>query len=193
MAILNSLRNLFGRAPADGVDPVEVARASARDAREAADEMKALVARVREDHGASIAKVEGELARLSVRVESMPEMRAQLEQFVQSLGRTMTSAAERLETVDDRIHQLEQQARAQTEIIALSRTELDRQGRTVGGLDAQLKSLEAATERLAAASAATEALVRDLESRRVRSTVALVAAIAAVCLALVAFVVARSG
>lgn len=193
MAILNSLRNLFGRAPADGVDPVEVARASARDAREAADEMKSLVARVREDHGASIAKVEGELARLSVRVESMPEMRAQLEQFVQSLGRTMTSAAERLETVDDRIHQLEQQARAQTEIIALSRTELDRQGRTVGGLDAQLKSLEAAIERLAAASAATEALVRDLESRRVRSTVALVAAIAAVCLALVAFVVARSG
>jgi chromosome segregation ATPase len=193
VAILNSLRNLFGRAPADGVDPVEVARASARDAREAADEMKSLVARVREDHGASIAKVEGELARLSVRVESMPEMRAQLEQFVQSLGRTMTSAAERLETVDDRIHQLEQQARAQTEIIALSRTELDRQGRTVGGLDAQLKSLEAAIERLAAASAATEALVRDLESRRVRSTVALVAAIAAVCLALVAFVVARSG
>lgn len=193
MAILNSLRNLFGRAPADGVDPAEVARASARDAREAADEMKALVARVREDHGASIAKVEGELARLSVRVESMPEMRAQLEQFVQSLGRTMTSAADRLETVDDRIHQLEQQARAQTEIIALSRTELDRQGRVVGGLDAQLKSLEAATERLAAASAATEALVRDLESRRVRSSIALYAAIAAVCLALVAIVAARSG
>lgn len=190
MAIPAFLRTLLGRPAAPGVDPVEVARASARDAREAAEEMKALVARVRDEHVATVAKVEGELARLSARVESMPEMRAQLEGFVQSLGRTLKQAAERLETVDERLHQMEQQSRSQTEIIALSRGELDRQGRVVGGLDGQLRTLGDSIERLAQSNAAMESLVRDLEARRVKSGIALYAAIGAACLAVLALAAA---
>ncbi|MFZ9914935.1 MAG: hypothetical protein ACO3IB_06290, partial [Phycisphaerales bacterium] len=159
----------------------------AADARAAATEMKALVAQVRTEHTESIERVGGELARLSARVDAMPEMRAQLESFVQALGRTMTGAADRLETVDDRIHHLEQQARAQTEIISLMRTEFDRQGRSVASLDEQLRTL---LDRLAVAAERTEALVREFEERKVRSNAAAWTAIAAAAVSVVALLFA---
>jgi hypothetical protein len=95
-------------------------------------------------------------------------MRAQLETFVHSLGRTMTGAADRLDLVDNRMERLEQQARAQTEIIALSRTELDRQGRVIAGLEGQMKSLEDAVTRLVAVADRSTTLMREIDERRTR-------------------------
>ena len=136
------LRNFIGAAPQAEVDSARAAMAAAAQAQSAAVEMKALVAQVRDGHIKSVEEVQAELARLSQRVESMPEMRAQLENFVQSLGRTMVGVADRLDTVHDRIERVEQQARSQTEIIALSRAEFDRQGRVLANLEVQMKSLE---------------------------------------------------
>jgi predicted nucleic acid-binding Zn-ribbon protein len=96
----------------------------------------------------------------------MPEMRAQLETFVHSLGRTMTDAADRLASVDDRMQRVENESRAQTEILALSRAELDRQGRSVAAFEAQMKSLEEALVRMSLASERIESLVREMEARR---------------------------
>lgn len=152
MGLAAFLRNSIGAAPQGEVDAARIAGASAADARGAADEMKALVAEIRQGHLRSVEDIRTELERLSARVEAMPEMRAQLETFVQSLGRTMTGAADRLDTVDDRIERLEQQARAQTEIIALTRSELDRQGRQVAGVESQLKSIDEAMARMVAAA-----------------------------------------
>jgi len=181
---------MIGAAPQSEADAAGVAAQGAADARAAATEMKALVAQVRSEHTESIERVGGELARLSARVDAMPEMRAQLESFVQSLGRTMTGAADRLETVDDRIHHLEQQARSQTEIIALMRTEFDRQGRSVASLDEQLRTLRESIDRLAVAAERTEALVREFEERKVRSNAAAWTAIAAAGVSVVALLYA---
>ena len=177
MGIAAFLRNSIGAAPQSDVDALRSAVQVAAEARAAADEMKVLVAQVREgslhgqlrDHVQSIEAMRAELGRLSARVEAMPEMRAQLETFVHSLVRTMTAAAERLDHVDDRIDRLEQQARTQTEIIALSRTELDRQGRVIAGLDGQMKSLEDAVTRLVAVADRSAALMREVDERRTRA------------------------
>ncbi len=168
MSVSSYLRTLLGAAPQSDVDVANAASQCAQQARAAADAMTALAAQMRDESKVSIERVESELARLSQRVDAMPEMRAQLESFVGSLGRTMTAAADRLETVDDRIHRIEQQSRTQTEILALSRAELDRQGRGVASFDGQLKALEEAMTRLAAASERTERLVREIDERRIR-------------------------
>ncbi|MCE2882088.1 MAG: hypothetical protein LW636_07005 [Planctomycetaceae bacterium] len=190
MGLASFIRSMIGAAPQSEADAAGVAAQGAADARAAATEMKALVAQVRSEHTESIERVGGELARLSARVDAMPEMRAQLESFVQSLGRTMTGAADRLETVDDRIHHLEQQARSQTEIIALMRTEFDRQGRSVASLDEQLRTLRESIDRLAVAAERTEALVREFEERKVRSNAAAWTAIAAAGVSVVALLYA---
>ena len=163
------LRNAIGAAPQSDLDAARSAMQVAADARAAADEMKALVAEVRGGHVRSVEDLRAELVRLSQRVEAMPEMRAQLETFVHSLGRTMTGAAERLDHVDDRIERLEQQARTQTEIIALTRTELDRQGRVIAGLDGQMKTLEDAVTRLVSVADRSAALMREVDERRTRA------------------------
>ncbi len=168
MSLSSYLRTLLGAAAHSDLDLAASLAQSASDARVAAEQMTLLAARVHGEVEQSIARVDTELARLSERVEAMPEMRAQLENFVGSLGRTMTAAADRLETVDDRIHRIEQQSRTQTEILSLSRAELDRQGRGVASFDGQLKSLEEALTRLSAASERTEALVREMDERRDR-------------------------
>ncbi len=166
MGIASFLRNFIGAAPQADVDAMlDVSRAVV-EARAARDEAAQLVRTAAEEQRAVVARVESELTRLSVRVEAMPEMRAQLEQFVHSLGRTMTQAADRLESVDDRMREVEQQSRAHTEILALSRTELDRQGRSVAQFESQMRSLEDALSRMSLASDRVEILVREMEARR---------------------------
>lgn len=169
MGFASFLRNIIGAAPREELDAVRASVDHAAQARAAADDMKALVAEVRQGHIRSVDDVQAELLRLSERVEAMPEMRAQLENFVHSLGRTMTGAAERLDQVDNRIERLEQQARSQTELIALSRTELDRQGRVVAALEEQMKSLEDSITRIVAAADRSTALMREIDERRTRA------------------------
>ncbi|MFM1823661.1 MAG: hypothetical protein RI967_1927 [Planctomycetota bacterium] len=192
MGLARILRQAIGAAPQSEIDLAQAVAASSADARRAAELMQALADASRADHAALLAATRDELARLSARVDAMPEMRAQLESFVGSLGRTMHGAAERLESVDDRMERLEQAARSQTEILAISRGEVDRQGRLLASLDAQAKALEAAVARLAEATVATETLVRDFEGRKVRlaraAWTAVAAAVVAVAAALVAVV-----
>ncbi|MEY3022518.1 MAG: hypothetical protein RIS86_1716 [Planctomycetota bacterium] len=190
MGIASLLRNAIGAAPKSETDLAEAVARSAGDARAAADLMRSLADEARADHAALLGATRDELARLSARLEAMPAMRAQLENFVQSLGRTMHGAAERLESVDDRMERLEQTARSQTEILAISRGELDRQGRLLSALDAQTTALEAAVARLAEATAATESLVRDFEGRKVRLARAAWTAVAAAAIAVAAAAVA---
>ena len=174
------IRNIIGAASSSDLDAVAAAVASAREMREAAEAVRALAERTGAETAAAGRAMESEVARLTARLEAMPEMRAQLEQFVQSLGRTMTGAAERLDSVDDRMHHLEQQSRAQSEVLSIARAELDRQGRVLAEMAPEVRALLAATERLAAATERTEALVREVEERKVRAgrteRVALVAA-----------------
>jgi chromosome segregation ATPase len=190
VGIASLLRNAIGAAPKSETDLAEAVARSAGDARAAADLMRSLADEPRADHAALLGATRDELARLSARLEAMPAMRAQLETFVQSLGRTMHGAAERLESVDDRMERLEQTARSQTEILAISRGELDRQGRLLSALDAQTTALEAAVARLAEATAATESLVRDFEGRKVRLARAAWTAVAAAAIAVAAAAVA---
>lgn len=190
MGLATILRNAIGAAPKSEVDLAQAVAASAADARRAAELMRGLADESRADHAALLASTRDELARLSARVDAMPEMRAQLESFVGSLGRTMHGAAERLESVDDRMERLEQSARSQTEILAISRGELDRQGRLLSSLDAQAKSLESAVARLTEATAATESLVREFEGRKVRLARAAWTAVAAATIAVAAALVA---
>jgi chromosome segregation ATPase len=190
VGIASLLRNAIGAAPKSETDLAEAVARSAGDARAAADLMRSLADETRADHAALLGATRDELARLSARLEAMPAMRAQLETFVQSLGRTMHGAAERLESVDDRMERLEQTARSQTEILAISRGELDRQGRLLSALDAQTTALEAAVARLAEATAATESLVRDFEGRKVRLARAAWTAVAAAAIAVAAAAVA---
>ncbi|MFM7260305.1 MAG: hypothetical protein ACKO3W_06840 [bacterium] len=194
MGLGDTIRKLIGAAPQSDIDAASVAVRSADEARHAASEARELVATSRAEQARTIAQVvaqvEGELARLSVRVEAMPEMRAQLENFVQSLGRTMTGAADRLEVVDDRMQRLEHESRAQTEILSLARAELDRQGRSVAAFEAQMKSLEEALVRMAVASDRLEALVRDVEQRRAGSARQERFAIAAAVVGFIALVIA---
>lgn len=197
MGLASFFRNLVGAASKADLDAAAAAAASARDARAAAEEMKALVARSRAELDEATVEVRSELARLSERVDAMPAMRSQLEGFVQSLGRTMTQAADRLESVDDRLHHMEQQSRAQTEVLSLSRSELDRQGRLLASLEPkmrslELKALEEAMTRLAAASERTESMVRGIEARSARTArserIAIAAAVIAVSAAIVVLV-----
>jgi chromosome segregation ATPase len=190
MGLGHFLRNLIGAAPQSDVDAASVAVRSADDARRAAADARELVAVAREDHAKAIALVESELARLSARVEAMPEMRAQLETFVHSLGRTMTDAADRLASVDDRIQRVENESRAQTEILALSRAELDRQGRSVAAFESQMKSLEEALVRMSLASERIESLVREMEARRAGAARSERLTIAAAVIGFVALVIA---
>jgi chromosome segregation ATPase len=190
LGLATILRNAIGAAPKSEVDLAQAVAASAADARRAAELMRGLADEARADHAALLAATRDELARLSARVDAMPEMRAQLESFVGSLGRTMHGAAERLESVDDRMERLEQSARSQTEILAISRGELDRQGRLLSSLDAQAKSLEAAVARLTDATSATESLVREFEGRKVRLARAAWTAVAAATIAVAAALVA---
>lgn len=190
MGLGHFLRNLIGAAPQSDVDAASVAVRSADDARRAAADARELVAVAREDHAKAIALVESELARLSARVEAMPEMRAQLETFVHSLGRTMTDAADRLASVDDRMQRVENESRAQTEILALSRAELDRQGRSVAAFESQMKSLEEALVRMSLASERIESLVREMEARRAGAARGERLTIAAAVIGFVALVIA---
>ena len=190
MGLGHFLRNLIGAAPQSDVDAASVAVHSADDARRAAADARELVAVAREDHAKAIALVESELARLSARVEAMPEMRAQLETFVHSLGRTMTDAADRLASVDDRMQRVENESRAQTEILALSRAELDRQGRSVAAFESQMKSLEEALVRMSLASERIESLVREMEARRAGAARGERLTIAAAVIGFVALVIA---
>ena len=98
----------------------------------------------------------------------------------------MTQAADRLESVDDRLHHMEQEIRAHTEVLSLVRSELDRQGRTLAALEPQMKSLEEAAARLAAATDRADALVREAESRSSRVVRVERVAIAAAVIALIA-------
>jgi chromosome segregation ATPase len=190
MGLGQFLRNLIGAAPQSDVDASSVAVRSADEAHRAAADARELVAVAREDHAKAIALVESELARLSARVEAMPEMRAQLETFVHSLGRTMTDAADRLASVDDRIQRVENESRAQTEILALSRAELDRQGRSVAAFESQMKSLEEALVRMSLASERIESLVREMEARRAGAARSERLTIAAAVIGFVALVIA---
>ena len=190
MGLGHFLRNLIGAAPQSDVDAASVAVRSADDARRAAADARELVAVAREDHAKAIALVESELARLSARVEAMPEMRAKLETFVHSLGRTMTDAADRLASVDDRMQRVENESRAQTEILALSRAELDRQGRSVAAFESQMKSLEEALVRMSLASERIESLVREMEARRAGAARGERLTIAAAVIGFVALVIA---
>jgi chromosome segregation ATPase len=169
MAISDLLRRLVGPAPQPDQDAAARLSQCAAEARAAADAMERLAAEMRTAHIESVGDLRNELERLSSRVEAMPEMRAQLEIFVQSLGRTMTGAADRLETVDDRIERLEQQARTQTDIISLVRTEFDRQGRLIAGFEAQIKSLEESAARIAAVAERSSESLRGSDARRGRS------------------------
>lgn len=190
MGLANFLRNLIGAAPQSDVDASRAAERSADEARRAASDARELVAIAREDHGKAIAQLEGELARLSSRVEAMPEMRSQLEGFVHSLGRTMTDAADRLASVDDRMQRVENESRSQTEILALSRAELDRQGRSVAAFEAQMKSLDEALVRMSLASQRIESLVREMEARRAGAVRGERLTIAAAVIGFIALVIA---
>ena len=169
MGFAGFLRNFIGAAPQAEVDGARAAQESAAQAREIAQSLTTLVDEIRSGHVNGVSALRSELDRLSSRVEAMPEMRAQLETFVQALRRTMTGAADRLETVDDRIERLEQQARAQTEIIALTRGEFDRQGRVIATLDTQMKSLEEAVVRLSSVAEHSSSLMREIDQRRTRA------------------------
>jgi chromosome segregation ATPase len=185
MGFQSFLRSLAGAASSAEVDAVVRAGESARDARATLDEVRALATETREECEVTLVAARDELSRLSARVEAMPEMRAQLEQFVQSLGRTMTQAVERLDSVDDRLHAMEQQMRAQTEVIGLTRSELDRQGRALAALEPRMKELEDAATRLASATDRVDATVREFEASARRTYRIERVAIAAVVVALI--------
>jgi hypothetical protein len=80
---------------------------------------------------------------------------------------------------------MEQQMRAQTEVIGLTRSELDRQGRALAALEPRMKALEDAATRLASATDRVDATVREFEASARRTYRIERVAIAAVVVALI--------
>ncbi len=164
------LRNLFGRTageqstddplPGDGESTRESKRRKwlqipkLRDPRIA--EVLANLEELQEEHRRCELRLAEDIARIAAGVEAMPQVRQQVEDFVRTVGGALGNAAARLEEADARMTNMEHSARTQTEIIAMMRTELDRQGRSIRDIADQSAALLASMERFAASRASIE-------------------------------------
>jgi len=163
--MLDWFRSLFGRASNDldtdadtdpnapGVSSRESKRRkwlrvpSLRDPRIA--EVLANLEDLQEEHRRCELRLAEDIARIAAGVEAMPQVRQQVEDFVRTVGGALGTAAARLEEADARMSDMEHSARTQTEIIAMMRTELDRQGRSLRDIAEQSTALLAAMQAFA--------------------------------------------
>ncbi len=111
------------------------------------------------------------LARVS---EHFPLMRRELDEFVQGLSVTLRQASERIREVDERLDELMEQTRTQSDAIGVLRTNLDvvrtgdavsDRGSTGPVVTEQLASVRSAVDRLAVATTRTETLLEELLDR----------------------------
>lgn len=114
------------------------------------------------------------LARVS---EHFPLLRRELDDFVQGLSVTLRQASDRIREVDERLDELMEQTRSQTDTLGMLHTNLMHpDGESSGGPLAAVRreqatstenveSLRAAVDRLAVATSRTESLLEQLLDR----------------------------
>jgi chromosome segregation ATPase len=116
------------------------------------------------------------LARVS---EHFPLLRRELDDFVQGLSVTLRQASDRIREVDERLDELMEQTRTQSDTLGLLHTNLmnpeSGESTAIGTLTAvrrdqstatdQLESLRSAVDRLAVATTRTESLLEQLLDR----------------------------
>lgn len=110
------------------------------------------------------------LARVS---EHFPLLRRELDEFVQGLSVTLRQASDRIREVDERLDELMEQTRTQSDALGMLQTNLT--DTTAGSLTAtrretatateQFESLRAAVDRLSVATTRTETLLEELLDR----------------------------
>ncbi len=125
-------------------------------------EVLANLEELQEEHRRCELRLAEDIARIAAGVEAMPQVRQQVEDFVRTVGGALGNAAARLEEADARMGDMEHSARTQTEIIAMMRTELDRQGRSLRDIADQSAALLSAMERFTTARTNVERAKQDL-------------------------------
>jgi methyl-accepting chemotaxis protein len=157
MSILSSIRRYLPSSPG----------ANRRRMEELAEEIR----QVRQETRKAQDKIADAIVPLTRVSEHFPLMRRELDEFVQGLSVTLRQASERIREVDERLDELMEQTRTQSDALVLLRSNLD----TVrnGGPSAeaqdraneQLESLRGAVDRLAVATTRTETLIEELLDR----------------------------
>ncbi|MSR42155.1 MAG: hypothetical protein EXS10_09700 [Phycisphaerales bacterium] len=169
-------RKLFGR-PAAAPDTDEIDGNEAVSSRESKlrkwlrvpflrdpriAEVLANLEELQEEHRRCEIRLAEDIARIAAGVEAMPQVRQQVEDFVRTVGGALGNAAARLEEADARMSDMEHSARTQTEIIAMMRTEHDRQGRSLRDIAEQSAALLSAMERFTASRTQVDAAMQQL-------------------------------
>ncbi|MDZ4756273.1 MAG: hypothetical protein SGJ11_17500 [Phycisphaerae bacterium] len=157
MTLLSSIRRYLPSPPGSNRRRLE----------EMADELR----QVRQESRKAQDKIADAIVPLARVSEHFPLMRRELDEFVQGLSVTLRQASERIREVDERLDDLLEQTRTQTDALGILRTNLDgaRDGGSPNGaipiVNDQLESLRGAVDRLSVATTRTETLIEELLDR----------------------------
>jgi chromosome segregation ATPase len=161
MSILSSIRRYLPSPPG----------ANRRRLEELADELRQVRSETRKAQD-RLADAIVPLARVS---EHFPLLRRELDEFVQSLSVTLRQASERIREVDERLDELMEQTRTQSDALGLLHSNLstatlvERERPETMPLQKdygeQVESLRSAVDRLAVAQARSETLLEELLDR----------------------------
>lgn len=166
MSILSSIRRYLPSPPGSNRRRME----------ELADELRQVRTETRKAQD-RLADAIVPLARVS---EHFPLLRRELDEFVQSLSVTLRQASERIREVDERLDDLMEQTRTQSDALGLLHSNLVATGASTGtvalrsradvlpathDLVDQIESIRGAVDRLAVAAARSETLIEELLDR----------------------------
>jgi uncharacterized protein with von Willebrand factor type A (vWA) domain len=153
------------------------------------EELAEEIRQVRQDTRRAQDKIADAIVPLARVSEHFPLLRRELDEFVQGLSVTLRQASDRIREVDDRLDELMEQTRTQSDALGMLQTNLmpnraghdGTAGDTASGegdaqalpatrrdsvaLQEQVESLRAAVDRLSVATTRTETLVEELLDR----------------------------
>ncbi len=152
------------------------------------EELAEEIRQVRQDTRRAQDKIADAIVPLARVSEHFPLLRRELDEFVQGLSVTLRQASDRIREVDDRLDELMEQTRTQSDALGMLQTNLmphrsGRDGATAEdgsaedaqalpatrrdsvALQEQVESLRAAVDRLSVATTRTETLVEELLDR----------------------------
>jgi methyl-accepting chemotaxis protein len=150
------------------------------------EELAEEIRQVRQDTRRAQEKIADAIVPLARVSEHFPLLRRELDEFVQGLSVTLRQASDRIREVDDRLDELMEQTRMQSDALGMLQTNLvptvppgaaDAESaeasaqalpatrRDSAALQEQVESLRAAVDRLSVAATRTETLVEELLDR----------------------------
>jgi chromosome segregation ATPase len=163
MSILSSIRRFIPSAPGSN--------------RRRLEELATELRQVRQETRKAQDKIADAIVPLARVSEHFPLLRRELDDFVQGLSVTLRQASDRIREVDERLDELMEQTRTQSDTLGLLQTNLmNPEGepsshplaairRDQGAAVENIESLRSAVDRLAVATSRTESLLEQLLDR----------------------------